>query len=97
MNSLEFIKKEIENLKSLLELDDVLCDLDYKFCIDRLQTLEQIKTKLETWEIIKNKKVDTTLLLKVKGVLEYNLHISEGKEKLKEIEFNTVKKALEVE
>ncbi len=58
MNSLEFINKEIENLKSLLELDDVLCELsdnDYKFCNDRLQTLEQIKSELEAWEVAKNK------------------------------------------
>ena len=58
MNSLEFINKEIENIKELLELDDVLClktDEDYKFWYDRLQTLQQIKTELEAWEVVKDK------------------------------------------
>ena len=56
MNSLEFIDKEIESLKAMLELDDVLCELsdnDYKFCNDRLKTLHQIKSELEVWYVVK--------------------------------------------
>lgn len=58
MKSLEFINQEITNLKVFLEINDVLCELsddDYKFCSDRLQTLEQIKSELEAWEVAKNK------------------------------------------
>lgn len=56
MNSLEFIEKEIANIREFLELDDVLCiqtDKDYKFLYDRLKILQQIKTELEAWEVVK--------------------------------------------
>ena len=56
MNSLEFINEEIEKLKTILELDDVLCELsdnDHKFYNDKLQTLQQIKNELEAWEVVK--------------------------------------------
>lgn len=55
--TIEFIEKEIKNIKELFELDDALClktDEDYKFWYNRLQTLKQIKCELETWEIIKS-------------------------------------------
>lgn len=58
MNSLKIINEEIEKLKTILELDDVLCELsdnDYKFYNDKLQTLRQTKEELEVWEIVKKK------------------------------------------
>ena len=51
--TIEFIEKEIEKLKDLLELDDVLClttDDDYKFLYNRLKMFQQIKAELEAWE-----------------------------------------------
>ena len=55
MNSLKIINEEIEKLKTILELDDVLCELsdnDHKFYNDKLQTLQQIKNELEAWYVI---------------------------------------------
>lgn len=55
MNNIEFIEKEIENLKSLLELDDVLCEItdnDYKYYTKQLQILQQIKSELKVLQIL---------------------------------------------
>lgn len=95
MNSLEFINKEIENLKSFLELDDVLCDLsnnDYKLCKDRLQTLEQIKDELIVWKVAKKvlSHFDESL---IEGLLIGLCNSSE----VDINEYNNFKKALEVE
>ena len=56
MNSLKIINEEIEKLKTILELDDILRELsdnDYKFYNDKLQTLRQTKEELEAWEVVK--------------------------------------------
>lgn len=56
MREIEFIDKEIKNIKEFLRLDDVLClqtEEDYKFLYDRLKMFQQIKTKLEAWEVVK--------------------------------------------
>lgn len=65
MNSLEFINKEIddlqteiEHLKNAIRLKPVYADTFYeceraKECQARLNVLEQIKTELEAWEVVK--------------------------------------------
>lgn len=94
MTSLEFIEKEIENIKYLLELDDVLClktDTDYKFWINKLQTLQQIKVELEAWEITKTDLILSILLKDLANGESVNYH------KLSKENQETLKKALEVE
>lgn len=95
MNSLEFINKEIENIKSLLELYDVLCELfdnDYKFYNDRLHTLEQIKDELIVWKVAKKvlSHFDESL---IEGLL---IGLCDSSE-VDINEYNNFKKALEVE
>lgn len=73
--TIEFIEKEIKNIKELFELDDVLClktDEDYKFWYNRLQILKQIKCELEAWEICKKKSVDIEKLKLSTCLEEYN-------------------------
>ena len=58
MTSKEFIEKEIEKLKELLELDNVLClssDEHYKSWDNSLKMFQQIKSELEAWEVVKDK------------------------------------------
>lgn len=99
MNSLEFIDKEIANIRDFLALDDVLClqtEEDYKFWYDRLKTLQQIKAELEAWEIAKAKEVD---ILDVKTSLDletFNLDLVKTYQ-LTDYEYKTLKKALGVE
>lgn len=91
MSNLKFIEKEIEDLKSLLELDDVLCEItdnDYKYYTEQLQTLQQIKTILEAWEIVKQDFIVTW----------ENPDIANGYylKYFGDTEYETIKKALEV-
>lgn len=74
MTNLEFIEKEIKDIKNVLdeELDEndlfihSLIEEDYRSRLnDELQQLEQIKTKLEAWELVKSRmKVDSFITMK---------------------------------
>lgn len=74
MTNLEFIEKEIKDIKNVLdeELDEndlfihSLIEEDYRSRLnDELQQLEQIKTKLEAWEVVKSRmKVDSFITMK---------------------------------
>lgn len=91
MNSLEFIDLEIEKLKAILYLDDVVCELsdnDYKLCNDRIKKLQQIKAELEAWEICKRH------LILDKEFHQIDLHLHHDT-KYKE-DYLKLKKALEV-
>lgn len=90
MNSLKIINEEIEKLKTILELDDVLCELsdnDHKFYNDKLQTLQQIKNELEAWEVVK----ENIGMNGNETGYEMNIIFWHDKEK-----FAKIKKALEV-
>lgn len=98
MNSLEFIEEEIKNKKNVLdeELDEnelfilSLIEEDYLGRLnDELQQLEQIKTILEAWEVVKRYKKE----LSVNGIIfEHIINVSHTKQ-----DYEKVKKALEVE
>lgn len=102
--TIEFVEKEIENIKELLGLDDVLClstDEDCKFWYNRLQALEQIKCELEAWEVMKKR-----LIRKKYGVFHSKdcfvhnytrIYLKEIKEDENTEEYQKLKKALEVE
>lgn len=107
MTSLEFIEKEIENIKEFLsDSVDVIGKntKDSDFWEQRLNHLQQIKSELEAWEIVKNKSVDMLIfMLYYDNLEEYNNYIKslEGEcdyEKclLTQEEANSIKKALEV-
>lgn len=96
--TIEFVEEEIENLKSMLKLDDVLCELsdeDYKWANDRLQTLEQIKAELEAWNLAKTgiyEGTEITGKYHDKAIkIDRRVYV-EGTE-----QYKTFKKALEVE
>ena len=91
MTSLEFIEEQIEELKELLVVDVVL--LSNKYDIDeienkkeRLKILEQIKTELEAWEVVKIY-TDTS-----EDTVNTEYYFIKGMDS----EFETIKKALEV-
>jgi len=97
MTNLEFINKEIEKIKELLELEDVLClknDEDYKFWYDRLKMFQQIKSKLEAWEIVKNKNVDILEFIACANIGIYNKGVVYKSHQLTKDEYDKIKKAL---
>lgn len=106
MISLEFIEKEIKNSKEFL---DRAIRYNLPICIknekEKLHNLQQIKSVLEAWEVVKNKGVDMFIfMLYYNNLEEYNNYIKslEGEcdyEKLllTQEEANSIKKALEVE
>lgn len=104
MNSLKFIEKEIKHWKKVIEHQPSSNNIQ-KHLNDKLQTLQQIKSELEAWEIVKNKGVDMLIfMLYYDNLEEYNNYIKslEGEcdyEKclLTQEEANSIKKALEVE
>lgn len=86
--TIEFIEKEIEKLKDLLELDDVLClttDDHYKSWYDSLKMFQQIKAELEAWEVVKPY-IDEGVSFTLSKFLKNNID-----------KFETLKKALEIE
>lgn len=100
MTNLEFINEEIERIKELLELDDVLCELsdnDYKFCNDRLKILQQIKNELEIMELIKNGWSSMETTLAGDQIMRFqNLKIDDWVKLWNRLEEILLKKALEV-
>ena len=99
MTSKEFMEKEIEKIKELLETDGALAlrnDDDYNFWNNRLNMFQQIKAELEAWEVVKPNIVEEDNIIdrdikviKVKCQL-YPKGESNGK-------YEKLKKALEVE
>lgn len=97
--TIEFVEKEIENIKELLESDNALClrnEDDYKFWYNRLNMFQQIKAELEAWEVVKPNIVEEdniidrdTKVIKVKCQL-YPKGESNGK-------YEKLKKSMEVE
>ena len=97
--TIEFVEKQIKNIKDLLELDVVLClspDEHYKSWDNSLKMFQQIKTELEAWEVVKSNIVEEDNIIdrdikviKVKCQL-YPKGGSNGK-------YEKLKKALEVE
>ena len=56
--TIEFIEKEIKNMKELLELDKILClspDDHYKSWYDSLKMFQQVKAELEAWKLVADK------------------------------------------
>ena len=90
--TIEFIEKEIEKLKELLELDKILClspDDHYKSWYDSLKMFQQIKSDLEAWEVVKKH------LILDKEFHQIDLHLHHNT-KYKE-DYLKLKKAMEVE
>ena len=90
MNSLEFINKEIEELKDKLkyftsEPHTHFVSNYITYCEEKLEMFQQIKTELEVWEVIK------TFLTNIGN--EYVLSIDSYYNKQ---EYERLKKALEV-
>ena len=96
MTDLEWINEEIEHLKHILELDDVLCNLsdkDYKSLKDILNHLQQIKAKLEAWEIVK-------CSISKEHLEDYQIRTMYGENpfmNLSKGDYEIIKKALEIE
>ena len=102
MNSLEFIDEEIKRYKTVVRITSGDKKSYYKKAVNHLQ---QIKTILEAWEVVKNKDVDIFMfMLYYDNLEEYNNYVKEtlegkaGYEKylLTQQEAETLKKALEV-
>lgn len=58
MNSLEFINSEIKFLEDMINMDLALVEDEFDLQEiskkqEKLQTLQQIKTELEAWEVVK--------------------------------------------
>ena len=97
--TIEFVEKDINSIKELLEHNDASClktDHDYKFWYNRLNMFQQIKAELEAWEVVKPNIVEEDNIvdrdikaIKVKCQL-YPKGESNGK-------YEKLKKALEVE
>ena len=90
--TIEFVEKEIEYTKRKLEQLEI--DLNFPFRKDvithlkeDLQTLEQIKCELEAWEVVKEY-TDTS-----EDIVNTEYYFIKGIDD----EFETLKKALEVE
>lgn len=68
MNNLEFINQEIEDAKHEIKMNEIRIENMYNKTFyeeraevlnNKLQTLQQIKTELEAWEVVKDK-IDIT-------------------------------------
>ena len=103
MTSLEFIEKEIDTYKQLKEQailrtpdedDEIqlhLLQRRINMINERLPILEQIKSELLAWEVVKNK------ISIEKGSIDYaNINIKDWHHHLTKKEFETLEKALEV-
>ena len=108
MNNLEFIDKEIEATESAINVmqemlnDKVYCYFNKESVLDslnkgkkRLQTLQQIKTVLEAWEVVKNTCVDIHDIINCSNLEVYNTSLYKEYQ-LTEKEYKVIKKALEV-
>lgn len=84
MTSLEFIEKEIEHWEKVIKHQPSSNNIQ-KHLNDKLQTLYQIKTELEAWEVCKK------FIVNLGG--EYELCIDNW---YNVNEYQTLKKALEV-
>lgn len=100
MNSLEFIERKIIEVEheikiNKLRLENLWDKTFYKgraeVLNNKLQTLQQIKTELEAWEVVKN-----IVQIKRGEVFDHVLRIKQGKGALTHEEFRKLKKALEV-
>lgn len=94
MNSLEFIEKEIEFLKDMINMDLALVEDDFDLQEirkkqNRLRHLQQIKAELEAWEVVKNHEFEIDRLNTVAEY--YVVHVWKP---LKPDELCIVKKAL---
>ena len=110
MTSLEFIEKEIKNAKELLQRLEKLKVNSNKYELQLNEVLEkdtqeklfylyQIKAKLEAWEIVKSKEVDLYDVIHTTDYEQYKLENEDLLEQyiLDQLEYETIKKALEVE
>ena len=96
MNSLEFIEKEINHWNKVIKHQPSSNDVQ-KHLNDKLQTLYQIKSELEAWEVVKHtiykRKMGEESFIQVMGGI-YN----EGQCWTSGINpYEIIKKALEVE
>lgn len=112
MTSLEFIKREIKNQKETIDIAkeyikagilifpaEKINKENLKCMEEQLKTLQQIKTDLEAWEVVKLKEVD---LYDVIHTTNYKQYKSENVDLLKEYfltqqEYEIIKRALEVD
>lgn len=88
--TIEFVEKEIRNMKELLELDNILClspDDHYESWDNSLKMFQQIKSDLEAWEVVKKH------LILDKEFHQIDLHLHHNT-KYKE-DYLKLKKALE--
>lgn len=113
MTSLEFIEKHIKETQTSIKAFELDYELFHREGDKRdaeklkqiLHHLQQVKSELEAWEVVKNKGVDMLIfMLYYNNLEEYNNYIKslEGEcnyEKclLTQEEANNIKKALEVE
>ena len=106
MNSLEFINNEIETTKREIDFTNIELErtdtiirknLDkLKRLKERLQTLQQIKTELEAWEVVKRKGFIFTKEEKNQLIGNtWNIYRLSSRE-LNNKEYEIIKKALEV-
>ena len=105
MNSLEFIENQIKEIDKQLDYYKRKIDEDciFKSFIDNYtttikdltnlkNTLLQIKTELEAWEVVKHK------ISIEKGSIDYaNINIKDWNHHLSKDQYQKLKKALEVE
>ena len=84
MNSLEFIEKEINHWNKVIKHQPSSNDVQ-KHLNDKLQTLYQIKSELEAWEVAKMK-----ILITDGGVIHMAIEDDD-------VGYETIIKALEVE
>lgn len=97
MTNLEFINKEIAITTSKYQQHLKLNHTAFAIKDEkRLQTLQQIKTVLEAWEICKNKKVDIHDIIHCSSLEVFNCYLCKEFQLTKE-EYEKIKKALEVE
>lgn len=94
MTSLEFIKREIKNQKETIDIAkeyikagilifpaEKINKENLKCMEEQLKTLQQIKTDLEAWEVVKNKGVDMIIFMLYDGNLEkYNDYVKSSLE-----------------
>jgi hypothetical protein len=105
MTSLEFIEKEIRELKFQINYikSNMKKYIDFRtegqLEIDmrqlKINHLQQIKSQLEAWHIVKNKSVDLYDIKTSQDTEEFNCDLY-TEYQLTEEEFNKLKKALEV-
>ena len=110
MNSLEFIEKEIKNAKELLKRLEKLKVISNKYELqlnevlekdtqEKLFYLQQIKSELEAWEVVKNKNVKIGTVRTSPNYEVFNSLFNSNtieKNRITEIEFDIIQKALEV-